>query len=98
MKPFKHYVPIEANETFVGVEGGIAWAEAHPRETREIVLAANAFAEKFLSSRGRYCYAAQLLSEFVSRYDGGSEKVAVLPERAVAVPGVADRPELEEPE
>ena len=95
---YKHYVPIEANETFVGVEGGIAWAEAHPREAREIVLAANAFAEKFLSSRGRYCYAAQLLSEFASRYEGGSEQVVVLPEGAVAVPGVANRPELEEPE
>ena len=98
LKPFKHYVPIEANDTFVGVEQGIAWAEARPKEAREIVLAANAFAEKFLSARGRYCYAAQLLSEFVSRYEGGSESVVVLPEGALAVPGVADRPEMEEPE
>ena len=82
----------------MGVEEGIAWAEARPAEARAIVLAANAFAEKFLSSRGRYCYAAQLLSEFASRYEGGSDRVVVLPERAVAVPGVADRPELEEPE
>ena len=98
LRPFEHYVPIEANETFVGVEEGIAWAEARPAEARAIVLAANAFAEKFLSSRGRYCYAAQLLSEFASRYEGGSDRVVVLPEGAVAVPGVADRPELEEPE
>jgi hypothetical protein len=109
LKPFVHFVPIEANETFVGVEEGIRWAEAHPREARQIVLNANAFAEKFLSARGRYCYAAQLLSEFSSRYEkegegggrgggGGEGAVVVLPEGAVAVPGVADRPELEEPE
>lgn len=98
LEPFEHYVPIEANETFVGVEEGVAWAEARPRESRRIVLAANAFARKYLSARGRYCYAAQLLSEFVARYEGGSEEVVVLPEGAEAVPGVADRPELEEPE
>ena len=98
LKPFEHYVPIAANETYVGVAEGVAWAEARPREARAVVLAANAFAEKFLSARGRYCYAAQLLSEFVSRYEGGSEGVVMLPEGAEAVPGVADRPELEEPE
>jgi len=103
LKPFVHYIPIEANETFVGVEQGIAWGEAHPREARGIVLAANAFAERYLSARGRYCYAAQLLSEFRSRFEvhGDNEtgnNFVVLPEGAVAVSGVADRPDLEEPE
>lgn len=64
LKPWEHYIPMTANETWCNLEEVIGWAEAHPKEVARIVENATAFALKYLSARGRDCYFVQLLSEY----------------------------------
>jgi protein glucosyltransferase len=61
LKPWVHYIPMRANETWCNLEEAVGWAEAHPQEVAKIVERATAFAVEHLSARGRDCYFVQLL-------------------------------------
>ncbi|KAK9811967.1 hypothetical protein WJX73_004068 [Symbiochloris irregularis] len=73
LQPHVHYVPVwlnvtdpEANLTTItaqssGIADAVRWAESHPEQVRSIVEAANAFARRHLSVRGRDCYFVRLL-------------------------------------
>ena len=63
LKPFVHYIPLEANDTHVNLEQRILWARQHPHEVAAITQAARAFAKVYLSPSGRDCYALQLLQQ-----------------------------------
>ena len=66
LKPYEHYIPMVANESWVNLEEVIGWAEAHQEEVAKIVENATAFAIRYLSAQGRsvlkacsmYCFAS----------------------------------------
>ena len=62
LKPYEHYIPMVANESWVNLEEVIGWAEAHQGEVAKIVENATAFALRYLSAQGRLvpitCYIA----------------------------------------
>ncbi|CAL5220281.1 g2266 [Coccomyxa viridis] len=64
LKPYQHYIPMVANESWVNLEEVIGWAEAHQEEVAKIVENATAFAVRYLSAQGRDCYFLQLLHEY----------------------------------
>ena len=53
LKPYEHYIPMVANESWVNLEEVIGWAEAHQAEVAGIVDNATAFAVRYLSTQGR---------------------------------------------
>lgn len=53
LKPYKHYIPMVANESWVNLEEVIGWAEAHQDDVAKIVDNATAFAVRYLSAQGR---------------------------------------------
>ena len=53
LKPYEHYIPMVANESWVNLEEVIGWAEAHQEEVAKIVENATAFAIRYLSAQGR---------------------------------------------
>ena len=61
LKPFVHYVPLQANSTHVNVEEMMLWAKQHADQVVSIIDEANKFAEQYLSPTGRDCYALQLI-------------------------------------
>ena len=64
LKPYKHYIPMVANESWVNLEEVMEWAESHQDKVAGIVDSATAFATKYLSAHGRDCYFLQLLHEW----------------------------------
>ena len=81
LKPFVHYVPLQANSTHVNLEALMLWARQHSDRIESIVSEANKFAEQFLSPRGRDCYALQLIDRLHRVMPGN----ITLPEHAVNV-------------
>ena len=81
LKPFVHYIPLEANSTFVNLEEMMYWARHHQDEVATMILEANAFAKLYLSPSGRDCYTVQLLQ----RLHGLMLNNFALPELAVNV-------------
>ena len=63
LKPFVHYVPLEANNTHVNLEDMMHWASQHPDKVQSIINEANKFTELYLSPNGRDCYALQLIQK-----------------------------------
>jgi len=61
LKPYVHYIPMVANESWVNLEEVMEWAENHQQEVAKIVDNATAFATRYLSAQGR-CVAAALVS------------------------------------
>ena len=66
LKPFVHYIPLEANSTHVNLEEMMYWARHHQSEVQAIVSEANEFARLYLSPTGRDCYTLQLIQRLHS--------------------------------
>lgn len=81
LKPFVHYIPLEANSTHVNLEEMLYWARHHQSEVDAIVLEANKFARLYLSPIGRDCYTLQLIQRLQSLSFGN----VTLPESAINV-------------
>lgn len=81
LKPFVHYIPLEANNTHVNLEDMMYWARHHQDEVAAMILEANAFTELYLSPLGRNCYAMQL----IQRMYGLMLSTPVLPQLVVNV-------------
>ncbi len=47
LKPYVHYIPMVANESWVNLEEVIGWAEHHQEEVAKIVENATAFATRY---------------------------------------------------
>ncbi|KAL3136318.1 hypothetical protein ABBQ38_005582 [Trebouxia sp. C0009 RCD-2024] len=58
LKPFVHYIPLEANSTHVNLADMMYWARHHQSEVDAIVSEANKLARLYLSVTGRDCYNA----------------------------------------
>ena len=63
LQPYVHYVPVTANATHTDLLEKLEWAERHPQIVRDIVISANHFAHRYLSSSGRDCYFMQFLQK-----------------------------------
>lgn len=61
LKPFVHYIPLEANSTYVNLEDMMYWARHHQKEVDAMIQEANSFAQLYLSPNGRDCYAMKLI-------------------------------------
>ena len=81
LKPFVHYIPLEANSTHVNLEEMMYWARHHQPEVDAIVFEANKFARLYLSPTGRDCYTLQL----IQRLQSLSYVKVTLPDSAINV-------------
>lgn len=61
LRPFVHYVPVQANGTHINLGGMLQWASEHQYAASFIAQQASDFAHFHLSHAGRECYAFQLL-------------------------------------
>ena len=66
LKPFVHYIPLEANSTHVNLEEMMYWARHHQPEIDVIKQNANKFAHLYLSPIGRDCYTMQLMQRMLA--------------------------------
>lgn len=81
LKPFVHYIPLQANSTHVNLEEMMLWVSQHPNQVASIMDEANKFAEHYLSPRNRDCYALML----IDKLHNVMQTKLVLPDLAVNV-------------
>ena len=64
LRPWEHYVPVQAN--LRDVPARLAWARANPRRAETIAANGQRFAKKHLHKHAIACYWWQLLEEFAA--------------------------------
>ena len=67
LRPWEHYVPVQAN--LQDVPARLAWARANPRRAEAIAANGQRFAKKHLHKHAIACYWWQLLSAFAELQD-----------------------------